>query len=315
MSERDDSKPGRQRRRRQPPARPTKIPEQVSPAALSWLAKRGISEAVARRNRIGSTRIFIPALKAEAECICFPYYRDGELMNIKFRALGEKAFSQVKDAEKVLFGLNDIAKTKTAIIVEGECDKLAIEEAGVLNVVSVPDGAPRHVKAGDPDPEDAKFSYLANCADQLDRLERIVIAVDADEPGLALAEELARRLGRERCWRVRWPDIGDAPCKDANETLLMYGAEILRECLDNAEPWPITGLYGARDYTDRVFDLYRNGRKRGLSTGWPSLDQYMVICGGRLSVVTGIPNSGKSEFVDARVRPPRAGAGRCDARP
>jgi twinkle protein len=98
---------------------------------------------------------------------------------------------------------------------------------------------------------------------------------------------------------VRWPDAGDVPCKDANEVLLVHGAEVLRECLDNAEPWPITGLYGARDYTDQVLDLYRNGRQRGLSTGWPSLDQYMVICGGRLSVVTGIPNSGKSEFVDA----------------
>jgi twinkle protein len=221
------------------------------------------------------------------------------LVNIKFRALGEKAFIQVKDAEKTLYGLDDIGNARAVIIVEGECDKLALEEAGIVNVVSVPDGAPRHVKAGDPDPEDAKFAFLVNCAEQLDRLERILIAVDADEPGLALAEELARRLGRERCWRVRWPDAGDAPCKDANEVLLVHGAEVLRECIDNAEPWPITGLYGVRDYTDQVLDLYRNGRKRGLSTGWPSLDQYMLICEGRLSVVTGIPNSGKSEFVDA----------------
>jgi twinkle protein len=34
---------------------------------------------------------------------------------------------------------------------------------------------------------------------------RIVIATDNDAPGDALAEELARRLGRERCWRARWP--------------------------------------------------------------------------------------------------------------
>ena len=32
-----------------------------------------------------------------------------------------------------------------------------------------------------------------------------MIATDNDAPGDALAEELARRLGRERCWRVRWP--------------------------------------------------------------------------------------------------------------
>ena len=32
-----------------------------------------------------------------------------------------------------------------------------------------------------------------------------LVAADNDAPGDALAEELARRLGRERCWRVRWP--------------------------------------------------------------------------------------------------------------
>lgn len=36
----------------------------------------------------------------------------------------------------------------------------------------------------------------------------IVLATDADAPGLALAEELARRLGRERCHRVAWPQKG-----------------------------------------------------------------------------------------------------------
>jgi hypothetical protein len=45
---------------------------------------------------------------------------------------------QVKGAEKVFYGLDDIADSKTIIIVEGEIDKLAMEEAGYLNVVSVP---------------------------------------------------------------------------------------------------------------------------------------------------------------------------------
>jgi len=42
---------------------------------------------------------------------------------------------QVKGAEKVLFGLNDIAGAAEIIIVEGEMDKLALEEAGFRNVV------------------------------------------------------------------------------------------------------------------------------------------------------------------------------------
>jgi twinkle protein len=125
------------------------------------------------------------------------------------------------------------------------------------------------------------------------------LAVDADEPGQALAEELARRLGRNRCWRVRWPDSGDAPCKDANEVLLLHGKEVLRECIDLAEPYPIAGLHSAHDFGDETIALYRDGRKRGHSTGWPSLDELMTIREGDLSVVTGIPNSGKSELIDA----------------
>jgi twinkle protein len=40
-------------------------------------------------------------------------------------------------------------------------------------------------------------------------------------------------------------------------------------------------------------------RRKGVSTGFPSLDDLMTIDKGYLSVVTGHPSSGKSEFVDA----------------
>jgi len=53
--------------------------------------------------------------------------------------------------------------------------------------------------------DDVKYQYLWNCREYLDPLTKIVIATDADDPGQALAEELSRRLGRERCWRVVWP--------------------------------------------------------------------------------------------------------------
>ena len=71
----------------------------------------------------------------------FPYYRNGELVNVKYRSL-DKEFSQVPKAEKVLFGVDDCRGASEIIIVEGEMDKLALEEAGFRHVVSVPDGAP-----------------------------------------------------------------------------------------------------------------------------------------------------------------------------
>ena len=80
----------------------------------------------------------------------------------------------------------------------GEMDKLALEEAGFMNVVSVPDGAPAKVKEGAvPAPDaDTKYSYLWNCRAVLDQATRVLMATDNDPPGHALAEELARRLGQ-----------------------------------------------------------------------------------------------------------------------
>ncbi|KAK1612411.1 hypothetical protein QYE76_036084 [Lolium multiflorum] len=51
-----------------------------------------------------------------------------------------------------------------------------------------------------------------------DEASKIILETDADPPGQALAEELARRLGNERCWRVTWPRKNETEfCKDANE--------------------------------------------------------------------------------------------------
>ena len=274
--------------------RPSRAPGDATEAVFKWFAERDISADTVRRNRIGAERRFFPKLQAEADCIAFPYFRDGELVNIKFRPLAAKTFAQVKDAEQILFGLDDIAGSDAAIVVEGEPDKMALDEAGIRNAVSVPDGAPNEVKE-EPDPADRKFAFLRNCADRLASLRRVIIAVDEDGPGQALAEELARRLGRERCWRVRWPE----GCKDANEVLLKHGRGALRACIEQATPYPIAGLHEAGEFTDEVMTLYREGRRRGASTGFPSLDPFMTIRPGELTVTTGAPNAGKSEFVDA----------------
>jgi twinkle protein len=74
---------------------------------------------------------------------------------------------------------------------------------------------------------------------------------------------------------------------------------VVRECIDQAQPYPIAGLHDILDFEAETIALYRDGRARGHSTGWPCLDELMTIRTGELSVVTGIPNSGKSEFIDA----------------
>lgn len=325
------------KRKTEPPVRPNVKLEPLTNDMKHFFENRAISEHTLQRNRISSQLTYDPKLKKEDRIITFPYYRDNSLVNVKYRTM-DKRFWQVKGAEKILYGVDDIVGSSEVVIVEGEMDKLSFEEAGIRNVVSVPDGAPSRVKDGSlpPESEDVKYAYLWNCRAWLDPAVRIVIATDNDAPGDALAEELARRLGRERCWRVRWPFTkvdhefvsdaaglsmpqvseenekleleADSPVvdpnwyrKDANEVLVKDGPNKLRAFYENAEPLPIRGLIRFHEYYDEIIKHYflelRDGQ--GVSTGWPALDKYYRVVPGELTIVTGVPNSGKSEWIDA----------------
>jgi len=269
---------------RKPEYNPTGLPEKV----VAWFAARGITEPVLVRNKIGYGEVYMPQVEETVNAIQFPFYRGNEVVNIKYRD-GAKNFRMVSGAERVLYGLNDIQET--TVIVEGEMDKLALEMAGFTNVVSVPDGAPA-VTTKD---YSNKFEYLENCQSQLEAVKQFILAVDSDEPGQKLEEELARRLGRDKCHRVQWVD----GCKDANEVLVTHGAQALAECIQNAKPYPVKGVFEVLDLSDRVDNLYDFGLKPGDPTGWKSLDGLYRVRPGEWTLVTGIPGHGKSEFIDA----------------
>lgn len=48
-----------------------------------------------------------------------------------------------------------------------------------------------------------------------------------------------------------------------------------------------------------LVELYRKGLPRGAETGWPSLDRHYTVGPSQWTVVTGVPNHGKSEWLDA----------------
>lgn len=264
---------------------------------VAYFAERLISRGTLLRNRVMQKRSF------DQIAIAFTYWRNDMLVNCKYRDVN-KRFWQEADTEKIFYGLDDIQGKSEIIIVEGEMDKLAMEEAGFCNCVSVPDGAPPSVSRKDlpPEDQDTKYQYLWNCKDYLKQASRIVIATDGDIPGQALGEELARRLGRERCWRVRWPKKNEEDhFKDANEVLMYLGADVLKEVIENAELYPIRGLFNFRNYFDEIDAYYHrtHGCEFGLPTGWNCLNQLYNVVPGELTIVTGVPNSGKSEWIDA----------------
>lgn len=269
------------------PAAPAEIGhiEKDQAAIDSWLTGRGIDPALVADYPLCT------GVRYGKECIGFVYGPSSQPEAIKWRAIHTKSFTQT-GAARSFWGIDQLDPEQDLIICEGEADVLALACAGI-RAVSVPNGAPSKVSAGTVDPsEDGKYSYVWAARHIIEKSSRVVFFPDADAPGEALVEELARRIGRAKCWKVSLPE------KDANETLSKHGPAALQEALRAAQPLPLEGIYTADDFAQQIDTLYSEGVVRGASTGMESVDPYYTIMPGQLSVVTGLPGSGKSEFID-----------------
>ena len=284
--ERPQRKPARAYRkpiRPENPHRPDKL--------VKWFGHRGISRAVVERMEIYRTKTYFPQIEGEADCIAFPYEWRGELRNVKYRT-ADKLFRQEKDPEPVFYNADSIEAGQDLIIAEGEIDVLSFLEAGFQHVVSLPNGAPQQAEQSD-----RRYEPLATHADELEGVSRILIATDMDTAGEALASELARRLGKDRCFRVSFPVANDHQLKDSNEVLVDLGADAVRMAVENAAPWPIDGLHGVDDFLEDVLNLYHGLGPQPESTGFAEFDKAFRYQPGQFIVVTGIPNHGKSRWL------------------
>lgn len=266
--------------------RPLFSHEPLSEIAIKFFHDRHITNDVLARNHISIETVWMPQIEDEVRAIAFPYYKGGEVLNIKYRD-SRKNFRQVGGAEKIFYKLDDIGET--TIITEGEMDALACEVAGFKNAISVPDGAP----APDAKNFENKFEYLNEEA--LDKVKTFILAVDNDAPGRKLEDELARRLGRERCRRVTYPE----GTKDCNEVLISLGQDVLRGIIESAQPFPVEGVFSVDDISEGLDSIIDGGMPEGCNTGWSNVDELYRPAVGQWTLVTGIPSMGKSEWLDA----------------
>ena len=266
----------------------TKVPQKVmdflESRKLNWEVCKDLGIETATKGFNGS---------GINQAIGFPYKKDGKVYAVKWRSVEAKSFTQDGSAN-TFFNLDNVTIEDSILIVEGEFDVIAMTTAGVKTpCVSVPNGAPLKVSKNRIDPsEDRKFAYIWSAKDTLEKCNKVILAVDNDSAGIALGEELARRIGKAKVFNVTFPE----DCKDANDVLIKYGSERLREVIDNAKPFPIRGLHDANFYNDRLTELYEGGQFRGISTGFESLDRLFTLSTGMLTTITGIPSSGKSQF-------------------
>ncbi len=258
---------------------------EISPQVLKWFQeKRKISEKTLKATKIYSEMRRLNGDVTARETIVFPFIFNGIAVNHKYRN-GAKEFGQTPGGKQVLWNVDILSdprlqKNEAPLIVcEGEIDALSFIQIG-CPAVSVPNGA--SFPKGDELPE-----YLKSAWELLEPIKRIILATDGDKAGKPLAKYLAERLGEARCYTVTYPE----GCKDANDVLQKYGEEEVQRLVFEAKAYPISGLYSYSELPDEP-DL------RPVTTGWRRLDEHLQLYHPSLLVVSGIPNSGKSKWIN-----------------
>ena len=261
-------------------------PKQITSKVFKWFESRGISQKTLDDLMVTEGPEYMPQTGKSENTIQFNYIVGDELVNVKYRD-GRKNFKLYKGAEKVFYNINSTVGYDTCVITEGEMDVLALHEAGIKNAISVPNGATLNSN---------NLDYLDNCIDYFEDKEKVILAVDNDEPGIALQQELIRRLGAEVCFLTTFED-----CKDANDYLIKYGKDKLVKRIEGARPVPLENVKTFKDIEDEITDFVKNGFKPGYQIGIPNFDDIFSTYTGQFITVTGIPSSGKSDFVDQMV--------------
>lgn len=263
------------------PARPTyKRPARpdchtAKAGAKEWLIGRGLTAET-----IAAFKIAEQIRGGKTYCV-FPYLRDAELVNAKYRNVEDKKdMRQEGGAEPCLFGWDLIdPKARVVAICEGELDAMTLHQVGI-SALSVNAGAGNH-------------QWIDSDWERLERFSEILLCYDNDDAGQKGVREVANRLGLERCKIVHFDQA-----KDANE-YLQAGAdgEDFDHCVRSARPFDPEELRSMAEFWPGVKSLF-----------YPAHDAItnpvLSFCGqhqywfefrpGELTVWTGYNGHGKS---------------------
>lgn len=240
-----------------------------------WFDKRKISRETVKHFKVG----FSP----DGKSLAFPFYKEGELVNVKYRLFTKKEFYKEKNCKSVLWNQDNITG-ETLYVTEGEADCMALYEYGIEGV-SIPSGVD-------------DMTFIEFDWDFLEKFKTIYLIMDNDKAGQSIIENFVMRLGEWRCRNVK------LPYKDVNECLLqnLSKEEFLRY-IDKAEEFNIEELKHADYFTDEIISHKNDFNKlHGTITSGASLTK--LLKGWRmeeLSVWTGMNNSGKSTYLSQEI--------------
>ena len=219
--------------------------------------------------------------------IVFPTYEPtGKTIDLlKFlgvrRDSGKKVTWTSDGSKPHLFGWQAISSdARIVIICEGEIDCLTIAGWG-LPCLSLPQGA-------------SNMDWIEHDFEALERFERIYICTDMDVAGHKAAEEIAKRRGRERCFRVSIPQY-----KDANEALCSgkFLGPDFEDCVTAAKTLDPAELRNLGEMGDEIWECFYPSDQKHVGTEPPIRLDWRCRY-GELSIWTGWSGHGKSHLLN-----------------
>jgi len=251
----------------------------LSPEVQDYLCtERKLSKAVLEAFKI----------QGQGRDIIFPYWRDGELLQVKHlkidRPEGKKQIRVEKDCEPCLFGWQSFpTDTRTLTLTEGEIDAMSLFQYGIP-ALSLPFGGGIGQKQ----------AWLEYEFDHLSHFDEIYLCLDQDEVGQQTADHLTKRLGSHRC------RIVTLPFKDANECLQKgISTTELQTCFNHASFSDPDELKPASYFVEEVIeDFYPTDKNSfGIILPWDKCRDKFSLKPDELSVITGVNGHGKSQLV------------------
>ena len=219
----------------------------------------------------------------------YPITINKKIKAYKKRIVATKDFRVVGKAEvPELFNQSNCGRYKNLVITEGEIDCLSLIEMltkakAKFDVVSIVNGA-----------QSARRNIASNL-DFINKYDKVFLAFDNDEPGVASANDAAHVIKPGKCHIVNsvYKDANDALCKEQSDTYLsnVWGAKVYKP--DNF----VSG--------EKIWDAFKE-RSTVKSVPYPSClkglnDKLFGMRLGEITLFTSGTGSGKSTVVKETI--------------
>lgn len=253
--------------------------------AMDYLLNvRGFTKEIIERQKLGLKDKVYFHKAGETRALVIPYLSiEGNVTFAKYRTLppAEKDFTCPSGYEAGLYNSPALSEDcKEIIFVEGEADCLALLSHGVENVVGVPGAGVK------------KHAWI----ETVDRVNPVVyILFDSDQAGTKGAQELASRIGIEKCLKIVLPKS----TKDINEFFQKGGTvEQFEELKKRAVLFDVTGVMGTGGALQQLEDEL-NGKVDLAPTyvsPWPDLNKLVGYEAGDVIDIVAPEKVGKTTF-------------------